>query len=133
MPNSGLGGGGVDQLLGGAGNDDLTGNKGDDEIAGGAGDDTLTGGLGADSFIYTSADDGVDTIIDFEEGDVIDLSEVLNVSPEDDVNEFVAIDGETLQVDPEGGSDFTDLVTVTGGFGGATVESLVADGSVVVS
>jgi Ca2+-binding RTX toxin-like protein len=130
--DTGGGGGGADQLSGGAGNDDLTGNKGDDEITGGAGDDTLTGGLGADSFIYTNVDDGVDTIIDFEEGDVIDLSEVLNVAPADDVNEFVAIDGETLQVDPEGGGSFADLVTVAGGFGGASVENLIADGSVVV-
>jgi Ca2+-binding RTX toxin-like protein len=120
-------------LLGDAGNDDLTGSKGADDLTGGAGDDTLTGGQGADTFLYTSADDGVDTITDFGGGDVIDLSEMLNVSLGDDINEFVAIDSETLQVDPQGGGNFTDLVTVTGGFGGASVDALVADGSLVVS
>lgn len=74
----------------GAGNDKLIGNKfanvmvagnGDDALKGGVGGDGLFGEGGNDTFIYARArdsrDSGVDTIVDFVQGeDIIDLSRI---------------------------------------------------------
>ncbi len=86
------GGGGVDNILGELGEDTLDGGNGNDVLRGGdagdtliggagadalfgdGGDDFLTGGAGADRFVIR-ANEGFDTITDFEIGtDVIDLS-----------------------------------------------------------
>lgn len=71
---------GADTLTGGKGDDQLFGGSGDDRLIGGANADTLTGGLGNDIFVYQSAADstarGFDTILDFEQGDRIDLSAI---------------------------------------------------------
>ena len=56
-----------DAIKGGGGNDTLDGGAGDDTLEGGAGTDTLTGGDGEDTFVF-KADDGTDTIADFEDG-----------------------------------------------------------------
>ncbi len=65
---------GNDVLQGHDGDDVITGGDGNDIIRDGAGSDILTGGTGADFFIL-SADDQIDTIIDFRLGeDTIDLS-----------------------------------------------------------
>ena len=66
-------------LFGGPADDVLTGGYGNDTLYGDGGNDTLTGGPGADTFVFTSTDDGMDVITDFNpaEGDVIDLSAVL--------------------------------------------------------
>lgn len=78
-----LGGTGDDEIFGGTGNDQLFGGAGDDTIMGGAGKDTLVGGDGndtlfgddgKDTFVIQAHDHGVDKIMDFEQGDVIDLS-----------------------------------------------------------
>lgn len=61
------GGAGNDTLDGGAGNDKLIGGKDDDILNGGAGNDRLTGGKGADVFVLNELD-GLDTILDFEDG-----------------------------------------------------------------
>ena len=58
---------GNDTLRGGKGNDLLIGGDGDDFLSGEMGDDTLIGGLGSDRFLL-SANSGIDTIIDFEDG-----------------------------------------------------------------
>lgn len=66
-----------DLLLGGKGNDAIGGGGGDDYIWGGQGADILVGGEGRDRFVYHSAAEGGDTIVDFHAGpnaDVIDLS-----------------------------------------------------------
>ena len=62
-----------DLLDGEGGNDDLNGGSGDDRLIGGAGDDRLIGGAGADVFVFADGH-GTDTIVDFDTGDVIDLS-----------------------------------------------------------
>ncbi|GGA58510.1 glycerophosphodiester phosphodiesterase family protein [Okeania sp. KiyG1] len=68
---------GFDFLFGGDGNDVLNGGQGRDRINGGPGDDTITGGASIDRFIYNSnqefdTDDfGVDTILEFQEIDLI--------------------------------------------------------------
>jgi Ca2+-binding RTX toxin-like protein len=66
-----LGGEGHDRLDGGDGDDSLFGNSGDDVLDGGGGADTLSGGMGADRFVFDAIGDGVDTITDFEDGDVL--------------------------------------------------------------
>jgi Ca2+-binding RTX toxin-like protein len=58
---------GNDTLLGGSDNDLLSGGVGDDLLNGGDGDNTFFGGNGADQFALTPGQ-GVDTILDFEEG-----------------------------------------------------------------
>ena len=58
---------GDDQINGGTGNDRIFGGNGADALTGSWGDDHLSGGLGADWF-YFLADQGHDTIHDFESG-----------------------------------------------------------------
>lgn len=73
--------GGNDVLLGHQGADTIAGNEGDDNIGGGAGDDILSGDgmlsggtivdtnfIGADTFSHSGdqAEDGTDTIVDFD-------------------------------------------------------------------
>ena len=73
-------GGGDDVIYGGAGDDIIFGQEGDDVIYGGLGNDVLYGGSGADSFVFMDANEGVDTIKDFNvaEGDVLDISNILS-------------------------------------------------------
>ena len=78
------GGPGEDTIMGGIGNDKLVGCTGDDKLDGGAGadmliglagDDDLTGGAGNDTFVFSTADSGdSDAILDYADGDQIDLS-----------------------------------------------------------
>ena len=58
---------GDDTLSGGAGDDTLDGDWGLDTLRGGAGNDMLIGGRHTDTFVF-SADDGADTIEDFDDG-----------------------------------------------------------------
>ena len=90
------GAGGADTLEGGAGDDMLNGDAGEDKLSGGAGDDTLNGGDDADTltggpgnddlsgggngttgdtFVFSTDDAGdSDAILDWTDGDMIDLS-----------------------------------------------------------
>jgi|GEM_PF-3251435 Ca2+-binding RTX toxin-like protein len=61
---------GNDKLYGDDGNDMIWGGNGDDIIWGGSGNDILNGGSGNDTFVLVRGQ-GVDTIEDFEIGDVI--------------------------------------------------------------
>lgn len=70
---------GNDQLDGGGGADYLSGGNGQDELTGGEGKDRLEGGGGADTFIFADVNEmgkgnEADIIVDFENGDKIDLS-----------------------------------------------------------
>jgi Ca2+-binding RTX toxin-like protein len=72
-----FGGDGDDRVFGDKGDDVLDGGKGDDVITGGKGADSLTGGLGNDVFQFDFKDSRAgarDTILDFADGDTIDLS-----------------------------------------------------------
>jgi len=69
-----IGGAGHDALFGGAGDDTLMGGTGNDTLVGGHGTDKLVGGAGNDVFVIQAHDDGVDKIMDFQSGDLIDLS-----------------------------------------------------------
>jgi Ca2+-binding RTX toxin-like protein len=128
---------GPDQLGGGAGSDELSGGDGKDLLFGGLGADLLTGGAGADVFLYTAADQGVDTITDLSPDDRIDLSQVLTgfnaatSDPGDFVHLVDAGADALLQVDPDGGGDaFVDL-SIIGGGAGMTVGDLL--GNLVLS
>jgi Ca2+-binding RTX toxin-like protein len=87
-----IGSDGDDILRGGDGNDHLLGGAGDDTLIGGAGNDILTGGEGADIFKWNENDDGteenpaVDFVTDFDavEGDVLDVSDLLNTADASD-------------------------------------------------
>lgn len=70
---------GDDQLFGGNGADYLYGGNGADQLTGGKGKDRLEGNSGADTFIFTHVNEmakgsDADVIVDFENGDTIDLS-----------------------------------------------------------
>lgn len=69
------GGAGDDSISGGRNGDTLNGGGGRDLILGGAANDLLTGGQDADEFIFTDGA-GADTITDFAEEDILDLSAV---------------------------------------------------------
>jgi Ca2+-binding RTX toxin-like protein len=67
-----------DLLIGGAGNDLLFAGNGNDTLIGGTGRDGLYGGSGKDIFVFESLEDSTnsnrDIIMDFSNGDKIDLS-----------------------------------------------------------
>jgi Ca2+-binding RTX toxin-like protein len=71
-----------DILNGNDGDDTLNGGANHDELTGGLGADKLTGGADSDAFIFLALSDstrkkaGRDTILDFEKGDIIDLSAI---------------------------------------------------------
>ncbi|MCB2051056.1 MAG: VWA domain-containing protein [Novosphingobium sp.] len=69
--------GGDDTLSGGAGDDLIFGQEGHDVISGGAGNDVLYGGSGNDVFLFENLADGIDAIMDFEAGDILDVSALL--------------------------------------------------------
>lgn len=90
---------GSDNLIGGVGADLMFGGDGDDQMDGGRQSDSLDGGVGNDIFRFQStADADGDTIMNFEAGDLLDLS-------------FIDANG-----DAEGEGTFT---LVTGGLTGA--------------
>jgi Ca2+-binding RTX toxin-like protein len=144
---------GVENVIGSAGDDVLTGDSlanlivggdGNDLIKGGRGSDVLTGGLGNDTFVWGSGKDAtgengkdafVDTITDFEAGDVLDLRALPDLKAGQSVASLVALrveDGSTIVSAAFGaGGAFVD-VAVLKGVTGLAVESLYADGSLLV-
>ena len=65
---------GMNEFDGGAGDDIITGGTEADKITGGAGNDDLNGGTGDDTFVFSTADaGGSDAILDYSDGDMIDL------------------------------------------------------------
>ena len=125
-----IGGAGDDTITGGAGDDTITGGAGDDTIIGGEGDDLLTGGSGADVFQFNDGDEGtvdspaVDTIEDFniEEGDVLDLSDMLVGESVETIDAF--LDFGTVEED---GVTSTQIL-VKDGADGQTVQQINLDG-----
>lgn len=93
------GGDGHDFLAGGEGADTMAGDAGNDTLNGGTGDDVLTGGAGADVFVFnefTPAE--VDTITDFQDGDLIRLKGVAG-----------GYNGLILTAGTDGGQDYVDV------------------------
>ncbi len=89
--------GGSDTLDGGRGDDILISGSGEDLVIGGEGSDILYGGAGADIFKWSLGDEGdegaavTDTVMDFNanEGDVLDLSDLLQNREGGDLSDFV--------------------------------------------
>jgi len=103
-------------FLGGPSSDVFEGGSANDFLLGDDGADVLTGGPGADSFLFIEVSTEEDVITDFdpEQGDVIDLSGVLNGSSSV-LTDYVRIrrDGADalLEVDAAGtATNYTDLV-----------------------
>ncbi|MHB9800000.1 Ig-like domain-containing protein [Pseudomonas sp. MT3] len=108
--------GGNDILIGDAGNDILFGGAGNDQLIGGKGNDILTGGAGADTFVWKAGDLGNDTITDFkaEQGDRIDISDLLPDTAHNDILSYLKVDTttSTLQVSTTGQIDTGADVTI---------------------
>ena len=69
-----MGNHGNDLLKGGDGGDLLKGGTGNDILVGGKGADILDGGAGKDHYVFDAAPGtGVDTIVDFQQGEIIEL------------------------------------------------------------
>lgn len=84
---------GNDILVGNEDNDWLVGGEGHDVLIGGLGDDILNGGQGADVFFLNSANDGFDTLLDFNpsQGDKIQIS--ASGFGVDNLNDFTFLSG----------------------------------------
>jgi hypothetical protein len=103
----------------------------------------MRGGRGSDSFDYDSLADAGDTILDFAigaGGDRLILADLLEgFDPAtSDPDDFVSLSeqaGDTVVgVNADGqDTDVVSLVTLAGGINGATLDTLVADGNVVVT
>jgi Ca2+-binding RTX toxin-like protein len=102
-------------IFGGAGADTLRGGQNADVIVGGVGADVLTGGGGDDIFRYDRTVESIgtrrDSILDFNLGDLIDLSRIDAIlgTPEDDAFTFIEqgqFTGQAgqLRYQPSGGS-----------------------------
>ena len=90
-------GGGDDTLDGGDGNDRLYGGAGNDTLTGGPGNDTLTGGAGSDVFVFAPGH-GSDTVMDFTNGDRLDLTAFGDLDNFDDVRMTVGNAGVTIDL-----------------------------------
>jgi Ca2+-binding RTX toxin-like protein len=136
---------GADSLRGARGSDELFGNNGEDQLRGGASDDLLNGGNGRDLLVGGGGGDlfqidrisqGVDRILDFNsnEGDVLDLSSIVEIQSGDGFEDFVKfteIDSDTrVDVNPGGaGAGFTAVFKLAN-TSGLDLEALVDSGNV---
>ncbi len=114
------GGKGDDNISGGAGDDVIVGGRGDDIINGGAGVDTLSGGRGTDTFVFDEAsiaDGSFDTITDYKarEDEIIDLSDLIDVSDGGDPNDFVRLSADgSVEIDQSGsGENWTKIAAIS--------------------
>ncbi len=91
---------GKDVLNGGNGDDTLRGGTGEDRIIGGRGDDRLIGGSGGDVFVFNAFANSIgnDTIVDFREGDLIEIRDPADLDFDTLVN-FITYDSGTAQID----------------------------------
>jgi Ca2+-binding RTX toxin-like protein len=129
---------GNDHLDGGDGNDAIFGSSGNDVLRGGAGNDQLWGQAGADRFVFDAIGDGVDTITDFEAGDVLAIGNMLvgfeagEEAAYVDLVEDAAARTTTFMVDVDGadGPAGFEAVAVLQGVTGASVAGLVSAGQI---
>ncbi|MBC2666304.1 hypothetical protein H7F51_12315, partial [Novosphingobium flavum] len=108
---------GNDTLYGDGGNDILNGGAGSDTLIGGTGADTLTGGTGVDKFIIDASAvtaGNADTITDYAAGEVVDLTQILQVAGGTSVsgNFLRFTSAGDVQVDLSGSSNGAQWVTV---------------------
>ncbi|HYU96146.1 MAG TPA: SGNH/GDSL hydrolase family protein [Sphingomicrobium sp.] len=103
---------GAIDLTGNDFNQTIVGNSGNNLIEGKGGTDVLTGGGGNDTFILGNAavlaPGNVDSITDYAKGDIVDVTQVLNVAAGTNVlgGGFLRVTSSGLiQVDVDGGGD----------------------------
>ncbi|MBV6633808.1 MAG: tandem-95 repeat protein [Alphaproteobacteria bacterium] len=83
------GAGGDDEIIGGAFEDTIAGGDGDDSLSGGMSGDTLAGGADDDLYFSRLRDFDGDTLIDYEQGEVVRVSD----------NAFLTLDNFTFFFD----------------------------------
>ena len=109
-----------------------TAAAGDDLLVGGTGNDVLTGGGGNDRFVYAEAGPAnIDTITDYHQNNVIDLSALLDATFSDGNNiaNFVQITATgvdaRVRIDATGTGSFTDAGDVATLSGYGTIGNIV--------
>jgi T1SS-143 domain-containing protein len=121
-------------LEGTQGQDAIYGTANNDVLIGNAANDVLFGGEGEDIFVFGSFDGSVDTIADFEVGDILDVSGLVQgFDPvQDSINEFVfgtEVDGNTvISVDATGSGDaaHATVIAVLEGSTGLDLQQIIA-------
>lgn len=113
-----------DTLIGNSGNNVLSGGLGNDILNGGLGSDILDGGIGDDTFKF-SPGSGLDTVLFFEDGDVLDVTDLFGVGigTEDDLfdlgllslSEFAGFS--LLSIFDETSGEFSAFAQLDGFFG----------------
>jgi len=122
-------GSGAINLTGNALGQSIYGNSSDNVLTSGGGADYMAGGAGNDVFVLTNAA-GVSMIADYSAGDVVDVTQYLDVAGGTDLvaGGYVKILGAQLQVDANGGADnFVTIANVSGS--GAVALRYIAGGS----
>ena len=118
----------------------IIGNAGANVLEGKAGADTFTGGAGKDVFVLSKAavDNpgaaNIDRIADYASGDVVDVTQILNVAAGTNVLTagWLRVTGDKVQVDMDGGgNNWVTLSTINGGTGTVAVRYL--SGGIVTS
>ena len=112
-------------------NQTIVGNSGANIIEGKGGADILTGGGGNDTFILSNsallAPGNVDTITDYSKGDLVDVTQILNVAAGTNVSSggFLRVTTSGLiQVDVDGGGDHWTTLSSINGSGSVAVRYL---------
>ena len=109
----------------------IVGNNGANLIEGKGGADVLTGGGGKDTFILSNAallaTGNVDTITDYSKGDIVDVTQILNVTGGANViaGGYLRVTSSGLiQVDVDGGGDHWTTLSTINGNGAVSVKYL---------
>jgi Ca2+-binding RTX toxin-like protein len=138
-----MGTAGHDQVFGGAGDDNVHGGTGSDYVNGGAGNDTVRGGHevdkveggeGQDIFAFFKGDIkfGADYILDFQEGDHIDVSMLLGNRKYGSVEDVVKVsdhgEGDVVSVFMGKKAGFVDVAVLIDHHGLTTAELVAMDG-----
>ena len=129
-----------DVLTGKKGDEVLSGGAGNDVIRGMAGSDVLSGGDGNDTFQFMRSDVvksgvsvGVDTIVDFAPGDVLDIADLLQGQAYGSIEDVVTVqdNGSSSTILAKVGGSFVE-VAVLENFSGHTAGDMLKDGMLLV-
>ena len=121
-------------------NQTIVGNSGANIIEGKGGADVLTGGGGNDTFILSDSallgPGNVDTITDYGKGDLVDVTQILNVAAGTNVSSggyLRVTTGGLIQVDVDGGGDHWTTLSTINGNGSVSVRYLSSGTPTTVS
>jgi Ca2+-binding RTX toxin-like protein len=131
---------GAIDLTGNDFNQTIVGNSGNNLIEGKGGADVLTGGGGNDTFILGNAallaPGSVDSITDYAKGDIVDVTQVLNVAAGTNVlgGGFLRVTSSGLiQVDVDGGGDHWVTLSAINGSASVAIRYLSGGAAATVS